>query len=100
MWYCVLHWVDVDAGVASFVLRCPVPAPLAAASSPVGAPLTPAEEAMHVDRLRSFFAQHRPDNVNKAEELFKKHGGAQIWAQLARKPEYQGKTAAFTQVGG
>ena len=64
----------------------PAPVPTAALS----------ESDIHKARLREFFAECRPDNVSKADELFDKLGTA-IWAGLEKK--YPGKTAKYTAVG-
>ena len=52
-------------------------------------------DELHVERLRQFFAAHRPDNASRAPELYAKLG-KQIWAGLELK--YPGTTAQFTQV--
>jgi hypothetical protein len=47
----------------------------------------------HVERLREYFALHRPDNVPKAGELFDKLG-VDIWGALESK---YGGTATFVE---
>ena len=59
----------------------------------VAAPLS--EDELHMQRLREFFAENRPENVARVPELFGKVG-RQAWAALELK--YPGKTAKFTVV--
>jgi hypothetical protein len=53
-------------------------------------------DALHVERLRSYYAKHRPDNVAMVDALYSKLG-KQIWHSLESK--YPGTTAEFTEVG-
>lgn len=60
----------------------------------VGAtPLT--GDALHIDRLRSYYAANRPENVVKCEGYFQRLG-KQIWNQIEDK--YPGTTSEFTVV--
>ncbi len=70
------------------VIALPPPEPV-----PVSVPLT--EDELHMERLREFFAENRPENVARVPELFGKVG-TQAWAALELK--YPGKTAKFTVV--
>jgi hypothetical protein len=63
--------------------------------APAAAPTQPSSDEEHIARLRDFYSDHRPDNVDQAEALFKKHG-EKIWAELEKK--YAGKTAEYTEV--
>ena len=65
-------------------------------SSPVAAP-APAltGDELHMQRLREFFTENRPDNVPRVPELYGKLG-KQIWAAMEAK--YPGKTAKYTVV--
>ncbi len=59
------------------------------------APAALSEDELHMERLREFFAENRPENVSRVPELFAKVG-TQAWAALELK--YPGKTAKFTVV--
>ena len=52
-------------------------------------------DELHMQRLREFFAENRPDNVPRVPELYGKLG-KQIWAAMEAK--YPGKTAKYTVV--
>ena len=52
-------------------------------------------DELHMQRLREFFAENRPDNVPRVPELYSKLG-KQIWAAMEAK--YPGKTAKYTVV--
>jgi hypothetical protein len=66
-----------------------------AAPSPWFAASQPSSDEEHIARLRDFYSDYRPDDVDRAEALFKKHG-EKIWADLEKK--YAGKTAEYTEV--
>lgn len=69
-----------------------IPAP----QEPIASVATPlSEDELHMQRLREFFAENRPENVARVPELFAKVG-RQAWAALELK--YPGKTAKFTVV--
>ena len=61
--------------------------------APAPAPLSGDE--LHMERLREFFAENRPENVARVPELYGKLG-KQIWAAMELK--YPGKTAKYTVV--
>ncbi len=81
--------VEEEAVAPSF----PAPAETPVAVQEV--PIALSDDELHMERLRAFFAENRPENVARVPELYGKIG-AQAWAALELK--YPGKTAKFTVV--